>query len=433
MTAKSRRTRRPDILPWRPPGAVLRKASPVVLDYLCMFTRVINRLRPLLVLGLLSTLAACVSWQPGIGRPVSWSSLDGWQNDSLAEAWPAFQKSCERLAGRNEQWANICTEVDLLENADDATRRAFIQSRFQPHRVYGRDGDRDGLVTGYYEPLLHGSRTRSKRFRYAIYGRPDDLLVVDLSSLYPELEGKRVRGRLDGKRVVPYFSREQILNGQHPLKGKELLWVDDAVALFFLHIQGSGIVRLEDGTLLGVSYSDQNGHPYRAIGAALVAGGEIAAEDLSLQTIRDWLHDHPDEAEDLMNSNPSYVFFDIRDNVDEGPKGSLGVPLTAARSIAVDPRFIELGLPVWLETTVPELNPELSKQGNVEPAPLSRLVFAQDTGGAINGAVRADLFWGRGQLAEEYAGRMKQPGRLYVLLPKPEKDGRPQVARAEQP
>jgi len=410
----------------------LRKALPVVLDYLYMFIRVFNHLRLLLVAGLLATLAACVSWQPGVGRPVSWSSLNGWQNDALAEAWPAFEKSCEKLNSRDEQWAKICAEVALLQNADDATRRAFIQSRFQPHKVYGHDGDRDGLITGYYEPLLEGSRTRSKRYRYAIYGRPDDLLVVDLSSLYPDLGGRRLRGRLEGNRVVPYFSRQQILNGQRPLKGKELLWVDDAVALFFLHIQGSGIVRLDDGTLLGVGYSDQNGHPYRAIGAALIAREEIAAEDISLQTIRDWLRDHPDEAEELMNSNPSYVFFEVRENVDAGPKGSLGVPLTAARSIAVDPKFIDLGLPVWMETTVPELNPELNKQSHVDPAPLSRLVFAQDTGGAINGAVRADLFWGRGQLAEEYAGRMKQPGRLYVLLPRPEKD-QPRVARADQP
>ena len=408
----------------------MRIELPVVLDYLIMFTHVFSRLRLPLALGLLSTLAACVSWQPGIGRPVSWNSLNGWQTDALAEAWPAFQKSCERLATRDEQWARICTEVNLLENADDATRRAFIQSRFQPHKVYGRDGDRDGLITGYYEPLLEGSRTRSARYRYALYGRPDDLLVVDLSSLYPDLNGRRLRGRLEGNRVVPYFSRQQILNGQRPLKGKELLWVDDAVALFFLHIQGSGIVRLADGTLLGVGYSDQNGHPYRAIGAALIAREEIAAEDVSLQTIRDWLREHPDEAEDLMNSNPSYVFFELRNNVDAGPKGSLGVPLTAARSIAVDPKFIDLGLPVWMETTVPELNPELKGKSEVEPASLSRLVFAQDTGGAISGAVRADLFWGRGQLAEEYAGRMKQPGRLFVLLPKPDKN-QPKVARAD--
>ena len=228
--------------------------------------------------------------------------------------------------------------------------------------------------------------------------------------------------------MVPYFSREQIQHGNKPLKGKELLWVDDPVALFFLHIQGSGVVQLRDGSLVGVGYADQNGYPYKAIGAALVAENEIPRDKLSLQSIRDWLHDNPDKAETLMNSNPSYVFFQLRNDVKQGPIGSLGVPLTSERSIAVDRKYISLGLPVWLETSVPEI-PDEDQSGitqdtksdkPVKEEPFSRLVFAQDTGGAISGSARADLFWGRGQLAEEYAGRMKQPGKLFVLLPRPE-------------
>ena len=369
-------------------------------------------------------LAACVSLQPGIGKPVSWAKLKGWESDSLASAWPAFMQSCTVLADTSAQWERICTKVNLLENATDEQRRAFLHAEFIPHRVNPEADNRDGLITGYYEPLLEGSRERDKRFRYAIYGKPDDLLEVDLGEVYPDLAGRRLRGRLQGKRVIPYYSREQIQHGSKPLKGKELLWVDDPVALFFLHIQGSGVVQLRDGTLVGVGYADQNGYPYKAIGSALVAENEIPRDKLSLQSIRAWLHDNPDKAETLMNSNPSYVFFQLRDDVKQGPIGSLGVPLTSERSIAVDRKYISLGLPVWLETTVPDTDTEDSSEnkasGSREAEPFLHLVFAQDTGGAISGAARADLFWGRGQLAEEYAGRMKQPGKLFVLLPRPD-------------
>ena len=379
------------------------------------------RISLLLILAL--GLSACVSMQPGIGKPVSWSTLDGWESETLAEAWPAFEQSCRALEKQSEQWNQICIEVRLLGEADEATRRAFLQARFIPHRVNPNSDNRDGLITGYYEPLLEGSRTRTDRFRYAVFGRPDDLLVIDLGDVYPDLEGKRLRGRLNGNRVIPYYSREQIHNGGNPLKGKELLWVDDAVALFFLHIQGSGVVQLRDGRLVGVGYADQNGYPYKAIGAALIRQEEIPREEISLQSIRDWLRNNPDKAEALMNSNPSYVFFDLREDVKQGPLGSLGVPLTGERSIAVDRSFIGLGLPVWLQTTLPNI--EMPAEDNKEPVrdnkeqAFRRLVFAQDTGGAISGAVRADLFWGRGERAEELAGRMKQPGRMFVLLPRP--------------
>jgi len=373
-------------------------------------------------------LGACATLHPGIGKPVSWSKLKGWENESLANAWPAFEQSCIALSNKSEQWQRICTQVRSLEDAPDEQRRAFLRSEFIPHRVNPEPDNRDGLITGYYEPLLQGSRKRDARFRYAIYGKPDDLLEVDLGDVYPDLAGRRLRGRLEGNRVVPYFSREEIQHGSKPLKGKELLWVDDPVALFFLHIQGSGVVRLRDGSLVGVGYADQNGYPYKAIGAALVAEDEIPRDKLSLQSIRTWLHDNPDKAETLMNSNPSFVFFQLRNDVKQGPIGSLGVPLTSERSIAVDRKYISLGLPVWLETTVPEIQDEAvsaatgdSKTEKPEKEePFSHLVFAQDTGGAISGAARADLFWGRGQMAEEYAGRMKQPGKLFVLLPRPE-------------
>jgi membrane-bound lytic murein transglycosylase A len=365
----------------------------------------------------LSLLSACIGPgrpEGGIGPVVKWSQLEGWSNDQQAEAWPALMRSCSRLASRDDAWRDLCLEAKLMGEPNDVEARAFFETRFQPRRIVaGEDEDDDGLITGYYEPLLEGSRNPDARFRYAVYRRPADLLVVDLGELYEELKGKRVRGRLQGdNRVVPYFSRSEIEKGGSPLKGNEIAWVDDPVSLFFLHIQGSGIIRLRDGTMLAVGYHDQNGHPYYAIGRRLIQDEEIKQEDMSMQAIRDWLRNNPDRATDLLNENPSYVFFDVRTSTQDGPIGSLGVPLVAERSIAVDRRVIPLGLPVWLETSLPQDDPETDKD-----SPYRRLVFAQDTGGAINGSIRADLFWGRGERAADYAGRMRQPGSLYVLVP----------------
>ena len=236
---------------------------------------------------------------------------------------------------------------------------------------------------------------------------PEDLLTVELSGLYPELKGKRIRGRLSGNKIVPYHSRESLQSSPEVLRGQELVWVDDPVALFFLHVQGSGRVVLRDGSVLGVSYADQNGHPYRSIGRELINMGELNKDDVNLFSIREWLHNNPSRANTLFGRNPSYVFFSVRPATDEGPNGSLNVPLVAERTIAVDPGIIPLGSPVWLDTTLP---------GSGES--YRRLVLAQDTGGAIKGHVRADLFWGQGQRAEHMAGLMKQDGRLHVLRPR---------------
>lgn len=266
------------------------------------------------------------------------------------------------------------------------------------------------LITGYYEPLLHGSWTRTDRYRYPIYRAPDDLLTVDLGSVYPQLRGKHVRARLDGRRVVPYYSRAEINGDGVPLAGDELLWVDDPVALFFLQIQGSGRVQLDSGEIVSVGYAEQNGYPYTAIGRVLVQRTGLEPDQIDLPTIRAWLAAHPDDAQAVMNANASYVFFTLRDPNLPGPLGALGVPLLAQRAIAVDPAYIPLGVPVWLDTELP---------GSDEP--YQRLVFAQDTGGAIKGPLRADLFFGHGPDAEANAGRMREPGRLYVLLPSPQR------------
>jgi membrane-bound lytic murein transglycosylase A len=354
-------------------------------------------------------LAGCVGWfapPPGIGREVAFTRLPGWQQDRHAEAWPALLRSCDKLAVREALWQEPCRAARALEAPDDAAARRFFENYFRAHVMHG-DGGRDGLITGYYEPLLMGSLTRSERFRIPLYRRPDNLLIVDLASLYPELKGRPVRGRLEGNRVVPFHNRAEIARDPGPLAGHELLWVDDAVQAFILQVQGSGRVQLPDGSQVAIGYADQNGHPYRSLGAQLIARGELQREDVTLPRILDWIVAHPDETEQLLNSNPSFVFFKLREAGSEGPVGSLGVALTPERSVAVDSSTLRLGLPVWLDTALPD--------GRV----YRRLVFAQDTGGAIKGAVRADVFFGQGETAARLAGEMKQPGRMYVLLPRP--------------
>jgi len=359
--------------------------------------------------GLLAGCGGLPAKEGGISKPVRWSALRGWGDDQHAQAWPALKQSCEKLAARDAAWQDICNDVEALGMPSDETARAFFENHFVPHRVAGQRG-RKGLITGYYEPLLNGSLERTKRFRYPLYRRPPNLLTIDLGDVYPELKGKRVRGRLQGTRVVPYFSRAEIDNDEPPLAGHELAWVDDPVSLFFLHIQGSGRLQLPDGRILAVGYADQNGHPYISIGRRLLEAEALEVEEITLGSIRDWIVMHPDQTKALLHSNPSYVFFTVRNSELPGPLGTLNVPLTAERSIAVDRKFISLGLPVWLDTTLAE-----------QEQPYRRLVFAQDTGGAIKGAVRADVFFGQGEKAERLAGAMKQEGRLFVLLPKRER------------
>jgi membrane-bound lytic murein transglycosylase A len=232
------------------------------------------------------------------------------------------------------------------------------------------------------------------------------LLVIDLSSVYPELKNMRLRGRLQGNRVTPYYDRAEIERGDAPLKGREIVWVDSAIDLFFLQIQGSGRIVLDTGETVRVGYADQNGYPYKSIGKLLVERGEMPLERASMQGIKDWARKNPDKLTELLNQNASYVFFREMPNHLSGPLGALGVPLTAGRSIAVDARTIPLGAPVFLATTWPNSD-----------RPLNRLMLAQDTGGAIRGAVRADFFWGFGGEAGGLAGSMKQSGKMWVLLP----------------
>ncbi len=335
---------------------------------------------------------------------VQWADVTGWTNDDPAGAWDAFLRGCARLAARTA-WREACAQAQQLPAG--ASIREFFEEHFLPYRVANPDGNVQGLVTGYYEPLLRGSRNKEGPYRFPLYAAPEDLLIVDLAEVNPELRHLRLRGRLQGRRVVPYYARAEIERGLPALAGKELLWVDDPVDLFFLQIQGSGRVQLPTGEMVRVGYADQNGRPYRSIGRYLIEQGELKLEQASMQGIKAWGLANPTKLAAMLDHNPSYVFFHELQNAEGGPPGALGVALTPERSIAVDPRYIPLGAPVFLATTWPN-----------SAEPLQRLVLAQDTGGAIRGAVRADYFWGFGESAGAQAGRMRQSTRMWVLLPR---------------
>ena len=338
-------------------------------------------------------------------KPTGWNALTGWTDDDILPALDAFLQSCTVLK-KQPLWQETCTQADSMRGQNADVLRQFFESRFVPHQVLNPDGSDNGLITGYYEPLLKGSRKQSRRYRYPLYATPDELLVVDLSEVYPELKNMRLRGRLQGRKIVPYYSRSEISNNPAPLQGKELFWVDDEVDLFFLQIQGSGRVELENGEIVRVGYSEQNGHPYKSVGRLLVERGELPLEKASMQGIKAWGQRNPDKLGELLRQNSSFVFFRELPAGVSAPLGSLGVPLTAGRSLAVDPRVIPQGAPVFLSTTWPNTDRELY-----------RLMVAQDTGGAIKGNVRADFFWGFGREAADQAGKMRQTGKMWVLMP----------------
>ena len=338
--------------------------------------------------------------------PTTFSALPGWQQDDVRQAWPAFVASCKVLV-RKPDWQPACAAASSVDGRDATAVRAFFEAWFVPNQLRTPDGADTGLITGYYEPMLHGARRRGGAYQTPLYQVPDDLITVDLASEYPALKGMRLRGRLVGKKVVPYGTRAEIARADIP--GKELLWVDDPVEAFFLEVQGSGRVQLDTGETVRIAYADQNGHPYKAIGKWLVEQGELTSSTVSAQAIKAWIVAHPQRRDELFNVNPSYVFFKEERLPDPslGPKGALGVALTPRRSVAVDPAFIPLGAPVFLATT---------QAGSATP--MQRLMMAQDTGGAIKGAVRADFFYGFGADAANQAGLMKQRGSVWVLLPK---------------
>ncbi|MBC7786937.1 MAG: murein transglycosylase A [Methylophilaceae bacterium] len=339
-------------------------------------------------------------------KPAKWDEIDGLNQDDLTQAWPAWIQGCSTLIN-TPAWKSACTAANSVKGTSNYAINIYYKKYFTPYLTNNADGTDTGLITGYYEPLLNGSRHQSVQTPYPLYSLPTDLVTVELADIYPDLKFKRVRGKLVGNKVLPYYTRAEIEAVPSPLQGHELMWIDDIIDVFFLQIQGSGLVQLENGEQVHVGYADQNGYTYNSIGRLLVERGELTLDQASMQGIKNWTRNNLDKLRDLLNSNPSYVFFrELPANL-PGPIGALGVPIIAQRVVAIDPKYIPLGAPVFLSTNQPN-----------STAPLKRLMMAQDTGGAIKGGVRADFFWGAGNEAGKQAGAMKQKGKIWVLLPK---------------
>jgi membrane-bound lytic murein transglycosylase A len=376
-------------------------------------------------------LASCAGWfgarheRPLRLEEISFDDLDGWSASDPRPALDAFARSCALRAkrpdsealsgagygGKAGDWRNVCAAA-RTKLADAASVRAFFEANFVPYSV-GAGREHEGLFTGYYEPLLRGSRTLHGAFKTPLYGVPDDLVSADLGLFKDSLKGQRIAGRVESGALVPYLTRAEItrfgLAGAAPI-----VYVDDPVDAFFLHVQGSGRVKLDDGTWLRAVYAGQNGHPYTAIGRVLADRGAIARDQVSMQSIRAWLAKHPKEMQNVLDANPSYVFFAEKPLGDPkfGAEGAEGVALTPGASLAVDRNIHALGVPVWLETTAPDADPKKPD------AQFHQLLVTQDTGGAITGSVRGDVYWGYGADAASIAGRMKSKGRMVILLPK---------------
>ena len=321
--------------------------------------------------------------------PARWADLPGWDTDRTAELWPALLRGCERPAAG---WDAVCAEARRTAPADDATARAWLQARLQPYRVESLDGAAAGLITGYFEPLVEASRAPRGRFRVPLLAPPVDLATRK-----------------------PYWTRRQLDTlpaAQASVRGRELAWLADPLDALILQIQGSGRLRLTqpDGTssVVRVAYAGHNDQPYKSVGRWLIEQGELRVDQASWPGIKAWAQLNPQRATEMLWANPRVVFFREEPLPDPsvGPRGAQGVPLTPGRSVAIDPTSIPYGSALWLDTTEPLSN-----------TPLRRAVMAQDTGSAITGAVRVDYFWGWGDAAEQQAGRMKQPLRLWVLVP----------------
>ncbi len=370
----------------------------------------------LLSLLLLSACATGPETKPSPAKLVlkqaSFSDLPGWKTDRQQEALTAFRKSCARIAkldasksmaggwaGIFGEWSAPCAALPPGDVTAEAAR-AYFENNFTPYAA-SDNGKADGLFTGYFEASLRGSSVRTAQYSIPLRARPSDLIMVDLGLFRDELKGQRIAGRAIDGNLKPYEDRAAIEDGKlPPAQDKPLLWVDSAADAFFLQIQGSGIVTMTDGTTRRVGYDGQNGHPYYAIGKELVKRGHLAKDDVSMQSIKTWLARNPVEGREIMRTNKSYVFFKL---MDDGPKGGEGVTLTPRRSLAIDHSLIPYGVPVFVST---------------EMLDLKQLMVAQDTGGAIRGAVRGDVFFGYGAEAERLAGPMNSKGQYWFLLPK---------------
>ncbi len=353
----------------------------------------------------------------------SFSNLNGWKDDNHTSAFHAFLKSCDHTWNRKTskvtigaqgasyvlnplQMRAICNEAELIENPTAVQAKTFFEAYFTPWQARANYEDK-GLFTGYYEPTLYGSKERGGKYQTPLYSRPSDLVTVDLGLFNDDLKGKRIAGRVNDGKLYPFEDRKTIdRDGIDPSKAQVLAWVDDPIDVFFLHIQGSGSVVLDDGTRMRVGYDGHNGHSYYAIGREMVKRDGVDPKTISLQAIKAWLEKNPDIQEEVFHTNPSYIFFRKLDT--NGSIGGEGVVLTARRSLAVDHGLYPYGMPIWLDADAVTDQDE----------PIKRLMVGQDTGGAIKGPVRGDVFWGSGDEALRKAGQMKSKGSMWLLLPK---------------
>ncbi len=337
-------------------------------------------------------------------KPISFAEIEGWAGDDHAAAFATLLKSCRKRSASN----SVCKDVLALgDNVDRDVARRFFETHYIPYRV---DEERPGLVTGYYEPELNGSRERSGSFQVPVYRRPDDLVQVKPDLLRAFYNDGLSVMRRNGEELVPYYTRAEIESGALSGRGLELLYLDDPVELFFMQIQGSGRVRLTDGSWVRLGYAAKNGHPYTSIGKRLAERSD-RPKDLTMEGLKSWLRADPARGRALMQENKSYVFFRELPEAEAGagPIGAQGVALTPGRSLAVDAAYHRLGVPVFV--AAPDLKGEDGK-------PFRRLMIAQDVGSAIRGPERGDIFFGTGEAAGAIAGGAAHPARFFILLPK---------------
>ncbi len=324
----------------------------------------------------------------------SFDALPGFQNERYDEIVDEFLNNCQTKKAK-KIYGKLCEEAKGTLNS-----KFFLTENFRPYLIYNDANSSDGLLTGYYEAEIHASKEKSNKYKYPLYETPKDLITVDLSSIYPELKSYRLRGRVVGNRVVPYDTRAE--SKKSMLNADIICYCDSKIDKFFLEIQGSGRVQLDDNSTIFVGYDNQNGHKYRAIGQYLVKIKALRLEDISLQSIKTWLENHPSRVDEVLNYNNSMIYFKERK---QGATGALGLELHAKRAVAVDPKYIPLGSLLYMHAEGVDTN-------------FSRAILAEDTGGAIKGAVRADLFLGTGEEALKIAGKLKSKLKLWILLPK---------------
>lgn len=342
--------------------------------------------------------------------PSQFADLPATRDEDWEQALKAFQVSCTTMQ-HHSLWREACRNA---QGMPQGLARAFFEGNFELWKVSAKDSQSGffidkGLMTGYFEPILRASRVRHGIYQYPIYGVPDDLITVELDSIHPQLKGLRLRGKLQGRKLVPYDDRKGIATRKDLEKKHVICWADDPVEAFFLQIQGSGRVLLDNGSLLRIGYADQNGHPYRSLGAWLIENAGLTRDEMSMQRIKQWVRDNPQRRQELLNANPNFVFFAERTGYsdDQGPVGAQGVPLTPLASVAVDRRYWKLGVP--FVTAASQSMPAMQ---------FVRPVIAQDTGGAIKGVLRFDYFWGLGNEAGNRAGSQKSDVSAWVMVPK---------------